>query len=260
MPSYDNELNKRIYRTVKNFNQKVKYNKTKTRGKGMLPRRVKVKDLKMKFSDKPRTALEKELSSLEAFSSRKALNKSDGRMSQWEYNYFKQHLPETKKFYDKEIKELERIIGNKPDFYYKSHLHYQTLLAQRKELDKPLTELDEDDVKSFRAYINYSQRSEMVKAQGFRLYLSQLERAMHNLGYTQQQIDELLNKFNQLTENEFLEMVRQEDIIDSVYDLIDSPKERGEYELMADEFDAMNTVESIISIADDLIKTYKKHK
>ena len=83
---------------------------------------------------------------------------------------------------------------------------------------------------------------------------------MHNLGYTQQQIDELLNKFNQLTENEFLEMVRQEDIIDSVYDLIDSPKERGEYELMADEFDAMNTVESIISIADDLIKTYKKHK
>ena len=260
MPTYDNELNKRIYRTVKNFNQKVKYNKTKTRGKGMLPQRVTVKALKMKFSDKSRTALEKELSLLEDFSKRGSLNKSDGRMSQWEYNYFKEHLPETKKFYDTEIKELEHIIGNKPDFYTRSHQRLQTLYAQRKALDTPLEDLSESNIKGLRAYINYSQRSEQVKSQGFRLYLAQLERAMHNLGYTKEQIDALYNKFNQLTENEFLEMVRQEDMIDAVYDLIDSPKERGEYELMADDFDAMSTIEDIISHADELISTYKKHK
>lgn len=260
MPTYDAELNKRIYRTVKNFNQKVKYNKTKTRGKGMLPRRVHVKDLKMKFSDKPRSVIEKELSLLEEFSSRDALDKSDGRMSKWEYNYFKSHLSETKKFYDTEIRELLDLIGNKPEFYLRSHERLQTLMGQREELDKPLNELDENDVKSFRAYINYSQRSEMVKAQGFRLYLAQLERTMHNLGYQQKEIDELLNKFNKLTENEFSEMVRKEDLIDAVYDLIDSPKDRGEYELMTDDLSAMFIIEDVISHADELIETYKKHK
>ena len=260
MPKFDDELNKRIRRVFNTFNHKIAYNKYKTRGKGMLPRKLSEKEFKLKFSDKPRSVIEKELDLLESFGKRDALDKSDGRMCKWEYNYFKSHLPETKKFYDKEIKELEDILAGKPDYFLNSHQRYQTLRRQRKELDIPLSELDEDDVKAFRSYINYSQRSEMVKAQGFRLYLAQLERAMHNLGYQQKEIDELLNKFNVLTENEFTEMARTEDIIDSVYNLVDSPKERGTYELMVDDLDAMFIIEDVISHVDELISTYKKHK
>ena len=57
-----------------------------------------------------------------------------------------------------------------------------------------------------------------------------------------------------------MEMVRNEDLIDAVYDLIDSPKKRGQYELMTDEERANNMVQEIFSQADDLVAKYKTTK
>ena len=123
-----------------------------------------------------------------------------------------------------------------------------------------MSTLSEDEIKTLRSVYNYAERSDIVKAKGFRLYLSQLERTMSNLGYSKKEIDELLNKFNVLSENEFLEMVRNEDLIDTVYDLIDSPKQRGKYQLMTDENRARGIVTDIQSRADELIAKYKTSK
>lgn len=258
---YDKNLNARIRRTVKNFNAKVRYNKTKTRGKGMLPRTISTQALKDKYSDKSLAELEKQLKLYQSFGERDALERSDNsRLSKWEENYFKSNLQKTKDFYDKEISDLSRIIGENDNYYIKFHDRLLTLKAQRKELNKNMETLTEDQIKGLRGYFEYAERSELVKEKAFRHYLNQLERTMDNLGYSKSEINNLFNKFNQLSENEFTEMIRKEDLIDRVYDLIDSPKDRGVYELMADEDDARSTIDAIIFDIDDIIAKYKTSK
>ena len=258
---FDKELNSEIERTVRNFNAKVKYNKNKTRGKGMLPQKIYVQDIKDKYSDKSRKELLKQLKLYQSFGKRNALSltkSKDTRLSEWEEKYFKTNLEKTKEFYDKEIADLKRIIGNKPEFYLKQHQRLGTLIGQREALDKDLSTLTETQIKGLRNYFNYAERSEIVKNKMFKHYLSQLNRAMDYLGYSKDDKEQIYSAFNQLSENEFTEMVREEDIIDRVYTLIDSPEERGEYELMAEEDDARYIINSIIEQTDYFIKKYKK--
>lgn len=260
MIKFDNNLNKEIRRTVKNFNAKVRYNKHKTRGRGMLPNTIRTRELKDKYSDKSRNELLKQLKLYQSFGQRDALDRSDNtRLSKWEENYFKANIEKTKKFYDKEIADLTRIM-NGDVFAIKFNDRISYLTAQRKALDKDLSSLNENEIKGLRRYFSYAERSEIVKRKAFRHYLNQLERTMDNLGYSKKQIDALFDKFNQLSENEFIEMVRNEDLIDRVYDLIDSPKERGMYELMAEEDDARSTIDAILNDSTDLINKYKTSK
>ena len=257
---FSKELNKEIDRTFKNFNAKVKYNKTKTRGRGMLPEKVSVKAFKEKYSDKPEAEVRRQLAIYQSFGKRNALDKTDSRLSTWELNRFEANRSKTKSFYDTEIADLNRIIGDKPEYHLRIHNRLQTLIAQRAELDKDFTTLSEDEIKGIRGYINYAERSELSKQRGFRLYLNQLERTMDNLGYNKKEINALFDKFNQLSENEFLEMVRNEDLIEAVYDLIDSPKKRGTYELMTDEKRARGIITEIQNQADFLVNKYKTKK
>lgn len=262
MIKYDSQLDDEIRKTVRNFNAKVRYNKTKTRGRGMLPQRLSIRALKDKYSDKSRKELLKQLKLYQSFGNRAALEKAgdNSRLSKWELDYFKANLQKTKDFYDNEIEDLKQIIGDKPEYFLKQHQRLLTLQGQRKELDKDINLLTEDQIKGMRHYFNYAERSDIIKEKAFRLYLNQLERAMDNLGYSKLDKERLFNKFNQLSENEFTEMMRREDIIDRVFELIDSPKTRGEYELMADEQDARNTIDAIINDSDDLIAKYKTAK
>lgn len=259
---YDKNLNARIRRTVKNFNAKVRYNKTKTRGKGMLPRTISTQALKDKYSDKSLAELEKQLKLYQSFGQRNALDRSDtSRLSKWEENYFKANLQKTKDFYENEIADLKRIIGDKPEYYLKQHNRLETLIDQRADLERDFNTLTEDQIKGMRGYFNYAERSEIIKEQGFRLYLAQLERTMRALNeYSDKEIETLLNKFNVLSENEFTEMVRLEDTIDDIYRQVYSPKGRGKYELMNDKTKAKEAVERVINEADALIVKYHKSK
>lgn len=255
---FDDNLNRRIRRDVKNFNAKIRYNKFKTRGKGMLPLKISTRELKDKYSDKSRKELERQLKLYESFGKRDALELAGpNRLSKWEKEYFEQNREKTKEFYDQEIADLERIIGGEPLYHLRLDDRLINLTRKRDELSKDLNSLSESEIKIIRNVYEYAERSDIVKAKGFRLYLSQLDRTMKNLGYSKKDRDELFNKFNQLSENEFLEMVRNEDYIEAVYDLIDSPKNRGEYQLMADENRARRMITSIQNQADDLIKKYK---
>lgn len=255
---YDADLNKRILRAVKNFNAKVRYNKTKTRNKGMLPRTISAKVIKDKYSDKSRAELIKQLTLYESFGKRSSLDKAEGsRLSKWEQNYFEENREKTREFYQNEIKDLERIIDDKPEIHLRQNERLTNLQRRLDKLDKDLSTLDEDEIKSLRAVYNYAERSDIVKRQSFRLYLSQLTRTMQNLGYSKEEINALLDKFDTLSENEFMEMMQNEDLIDVVYDLIDSPKGRGKYELMTDEVRARGIVTDIQNRADSLIAKYK---
>lgn len=256
---FDDALNREIAKTVKNFNAKQRYNKTKTKNKGMLPERLSTKEIKAKYSDKSRAELLKQLKLYQSFAKRDALDKSsdNSRLSKWEAEYFKANMEKTKNFYVNEIADLRRIIGNKPEYHLKQHQRLLTLEGKLKELDKDMSSLDEDEIETFRRYFNYAERSDYIKKQGFRLYLDQVKRTMELLDYSKADIESLLSKFDVLSENEFTEMVRQEDVIDDIYRMIYSPKGRGKYELLADENDARATVKRIINDADYLVSKYK---
>lgn len=257
---YDEELINRIKRIVKNVNRKNKYNQHKTRGRGKLLNDISYKTIMAKYSDKSRKELEKQLKLYESYGNRNALDlaSKDSRISKWELNYFKSNEKKTRKFYQDEISDLERIIGDETGKHLRLNERLINLQRKLQYLDKDFSQLTEGEIDTMRTIFNYAERSDIVKEQGFRHYLNQLERTMNNLGYSSEEIDNLLNKFNDLTENEFTELVRNEDLIDAVYDLIDSPKGRGKYELMTDEARATAIVEEIKSRADSLIAKYKK--
>ena len=256
---FDDELNSEIRRTVRNFNAKVKRYKTRTRGKGMLPQKLYVSELKAKYSDKTRKELNRQLKLYQSFGNKTAMDKatSESRLSKWEQDYFKQNLAKTREFYQNEIADLERIIGDELGQHLRISERLINLKRKEEYLDKGFTDLSEDEIKIMRNVYGYAERSEMVKQRAFRHYLNQLERTMENLGYSKSDINTTLNKFNVLSENEFTELVRNENLIDAVYDLIDSPKSRGEFELMTDEARARAIVTEIQNRADEIIAKYK---
>lgn len=257
--TFGDDIEKEIERTVRNFNAKVKYNKNKTRGKGMLPQRIRVQDIKEKYSDKPRAELVRQLRLYQSFGKRNALNaiSSSTRLSEWEKDYFEQNLEKTRQFYDKEIGELKHIIGDKPEYFLRQNSRLGVLITKRKMLDKDLTKLSESDISVLRHTFNYAERSDIVKQKGFRLYLDQVERLLKLRGVSKQEREKLLSKFDVLTENEFSEMVRNEDLIDRIYDLVNSPSGRGQYELMVDDANADAIIRDLWNNADDLIAKYK---
>lgn len=248
----------------KNFNAKRRYNKFKTKGKGMLPERLSLREFKLKYSDKPKKEIERQLKLYAEFGRRDALDlafpESESRLSKWEAKYFTENREKTINFFDKEIADLEKIIGDEAYLHLRQDSRLVNLKRQREKLDQDLSTLSEDEIKTLRNVYNYAERSELVKEQGFRHYLNQLERVMKNLGYSRREIDELLNKFNVLSENEFFEMMQNEDLIDTIYDLIDSPKERGKYQLMTDENRARSIVTMVEERAEELITKYKSSK
>ncbi len=264
MVRFDDNLNARINRVSKNVNAKNRYNKYKTRGKGILPRNLSAKQFKLKYSDKSREELFRQLKLYEDYGKRDALDlaypNSSSRLSKWEKNYFESNREKTRQFYDDEIADLERIIGGHPEYHLKIHERLLNLQDRRKELDKDLASLTDDQIKGLRATYNYAERSELVKEQGFRTYLAQLERTMKALGKSKSEIENLLNKFNVLSENEFTEMIRNEDLFESIYYMINSPKGRGKYELMDDTEHAKGTIRDIENSVDEIIAKYKTSK
>ena len=244
----------------RNFNKKYQYSKNKARGNVLMPKKFSAKEFNLKYSDKPKSEINRQLNIYKQFGKRDALAlafpKTDSRMSKWEANYFKANRNKTVEFYDKEISDLERIIGGKVETHLRQNERLLNLQRKREKLDQDLSSLSDDEIKSLRSVYNYAERSDLTKARGFRLYLSQLERTMDNLGYSKPEIDAFLSKFNVLSDNEFTEMVRNEDLIDTVYDIIDSPKGRGKYQLMMEEKRAKKIVQRIMREADDLIEKY----
>lgn len=257
---FDDALNNEIKRTVRNFNSKIKYNKYKTRGKGMLPQTIRVQDIKDKYSDKSRKELLKQLKLYQSFGERGTLESyKDSRITKWEAKYFKSNLAKTKKFYQDEIADLERIVGDAPEYHLKQHHRLNELKTKLSYLDKDLASLDESQVGFLRRAFGYAERSEFVKQKSFELYLNQIDRLLSLRGVPKSDRQALINKFNVLSENEFTEMVREEPIIDRIYDLVNSPEGRGEYELTVDDAEADGILEDLYNNLDAIISNYKSN-
>lgn len=260
---FDDELNREIRRVAQNFNKK-RLRDIKKKNRAMVPEKVSVKKLKERFSDKSRSQLRKELNLLKSYTEGRQNSlkfaSNEGLVSNWEYNYIKSNLGVTKRWYDNEIKELERIIGDKPEYYIRHHERLNTLKTQRETLNLDIRTLDEQDIKAFRRYISKAQRSELTKKRGFRQFLKQLSRTMSQAGVSKNEIENILSKFDTLTVNEFMELYREEDFVEDFYTIVGSPEGKGRYQLMADSKDVKDKIKTLQENIDDMIKRAKDHK
>lgn len=269
------DLNREIRRVFKNFNEKQRRDARK-KGRALAPERISVKAFKERFSDKSEKEIRRQLRIYEAYNKggKKSLDfaGAGSRLSRWEASRFKVEIPKAISWYESEIGELRGIIGDRPEFFLRQHQALGTLEDQVESLYSAMERLDEltdVEIKSIRRYIAKSERSELTKEKSFRLFLAQLERVM-KLGkinengklidISKSKREEILNKFNVLTANEFIEMFNNEDIIARFYNLVDSPKGRGRYELTTDEENASQILADFVDDIDNIIARAKNHK
>ena len=261
---YSDDINKELYKAVKNFNEKRARDMKKV-GRAIVPQKLYVKTIKERFAGKPVSSIKKEINLIKSYNAlgKSSLKKVNGTpLSQYERGYFEARIPNALDFYNKEIDELTRIIGNKPEYFVRHHERLNTLKAQRNTLErvkKDLDSLDESTIKSVRAYIRTSQRSDITKEKDYRTFLAQMDRAMELLGYSKADVDKMYEKLNKLTPNEFMELYREEPIVERIYEIIGSPENQGEYELMVTEDTARRRVNSFLKQLDSLIEQTKKH-
>lgn len=270
------ELNRETRRIFKNFNEKQRRD-ARRKGRALVPERISVKAFKERFSDKSENEVWQQLRLYESYNKggKKSLNfaAAGSRLSRWEANRFKTLIPKTISWYESEIGELRNIIGDRPEFFLRQHQRLGTLEDQVETLYSSMERLDEltdNEIMSLRRYIAKAERSELTKVRGFRLYLAQAERIMklgriHDANgnlvkIPKEKREEILNKFNSLSVNEFMELYNNEDIIARFYTLINSPKGRGEYELTSDDENVAAILEDFIDDVDNLIARAKNHK
>lgn len=264
--NYSDDINKSLYKAVKNHNEKRSRDMKKT-GRAIVPQKLYVKTIKERFAGRPLKEIQKEIKLIESYNKlgKNALKKVNGTpLSQYESGYFKARIPDAIKFYDAEIDELTRIIGKKPEYFIRHHERLNTLKAQRKTLGlamDDLTSLDESTIKSIRAYIGTSQRSEITKERDYRTFLNQMDRAMHLLGYSKADIDNMYEKLYKLTPNEFMEFYREEPIIEKLYEIVGSPEARGDYRIMTKTDKVARTrIDTFLNNLDSSIEKIKNHE
>lgn len=262
---YSDDINKELYKAVKNFNEKRNRDMRK-RGRAIVPEKLYVKTIKERFAGKPASEIKKEINLIENYNKlgKSSLKKVNGTpLSQYERKYFESRIPDALSFYNNEIDELTRIIGKKPEYFVRHHERLNTLKAQRNTLERvntTLDSLDEDTIKSIRAYIGISQRSELTKERDYHTFLNQMERAMKLLHYSKEDIDKMYEKLYTLTPNEFIELYREEAPIEKLYEIVGSPKSEGEYELMVADKTAKTRINKFLNKLDSLIAQVKNHK
>ena len=82
---------------------------------------------------------------------------------------------------------------------------------------------------------------------------------MQRLGYSSDEIDSVLNKFNKLNPEQFLYAYDHFDIISRVYELADSPTYGG-LKMNTSDKDAEDLIDTLKRDADKVIKDAKKNK
>lgn len=250
-------FNQNARRIVKNYNQKL--SRARTRGLSYLPEKVSLRELRQQFPN--RRDLEKHLKHLETFNEmgKSAFDvietNAGGKLSRYELYYIKANLEDTKEFYDLQIADAEKYFANDP--YSIARKDYLlNLQAKRNYLSRNLMDLDQSGIRSFQKYINYANNFERLNMLGYRNFMSGITDIMNVLGYDKDTIDMLINKVSELTPAQFFKMYHENDVIDRIYDMIESP-EHGKTAINTNDEDAERIINQLVENIDSLIEKAK---
>lgn len=251
---YDKELNSRIRREVDNFNKKRK--RAIQRGFRQLPPAMKVSELKARYT--VRNDLNRELNRLRKFNITDALKKVETQggidSTAWEMKYLKGNVRNARDYFQRELNRASKRVAKFPG----EAERVNNIRAKIDALDIDLAYMNQEQFRSARrAIFEYVEAPAKRKA-GYRGFLTEVDLVMQRLGYSQDDIDSVLDKFNELNPDQFLYAYDHFDIISRIYELADSPIYGG-LKLNTSEKDAENLVDTLMEQVDGVITDAKNN-
>lgn len=251
---YSGAYNKEISRVVQNFNRKR--NRAIKQGKRLVPPKMTVSDLKLRYEN--RRDLNRELKLLEKFGKRDALveveNAGGVKAIKWEVQYLKSNLKYAKDYFDREIKKASHIDTS---MAVTKKEYLDNLRAKRQFLDLEISELSPEDFRTFKNTMNDYFYGNKHNIQDYRNWLNEVEVIMRYMGYDDKTIDKFFEGFKDLTPEQFIMMYRENSIISRIYELY-VPSKDGNFKLSTSEEDAHNLIDTMISERDQMIDRVKK--
>ena len=225
---YSSEDNRRIAKIVQSYNKKVRRANVEGKiRKSDLPALASVKELKRSYQR--RADLERELKNLQKFTRKSARlsaeDKVSGAVTEYDVSLIKSNKRATLKY----LQRRADIIRAKAESNYP--LQKERLNAIEKNIEilsMSTSKASPSQLKAMaRSVENYRQSFER-QATGYRGFLSEVDKIMTQLDIPKSDRDALFNKLSKLNEEEFNELYERNDLIDRIYQLADSPKNKNE--------------------------------
>lgn len=251
---YNKELNARLRREVDNFNKKRK--RAIQRGFRQLPPAMKVSELKARYTVK--SDLDRELNRLRKFNITNALERVETQggidSTAWELKYLKGNVRNARDYFQRELNRASKRVAKFPG----EAERVNNIRAKIDILDIDLSYMNQEQFRSAkRAIFEYVEAPAKRKA-GYRGFLTEVDLVMQRLGYSQDEIDSVLDKFNELNADQFLYAYDHFDIISRIYELADSPVYGG-LKLNTTDEDAENLVDTLREQVDGVITDAKNN-
>lgn len=251
---YNKALNARLRREVDNYNKKRK--RAIQRGFRQLPPAMKVSELKARYTVK--SDLDRELSRLRKFNITNALERVETQggidSTSWELKYLKGNVRNARDYFERELKRVSKRVSKFPG----EAERLNNIRAKIDILDIDLSYMNQEQFRSARrAIFEYVEAPAKRKA-GYRGFLTEVDLVMQRLGYSSDEIDSVLDKFNELNPDQFLYAYDHFDIISRIYELADSPIYGG-LKLNTTDEDAENLVDTLMEQVDGVITDAKNN-
>ena len=252
---YTKSYNKEIRDTVRHFNSVRKTLSKK--GIKLTPSPIKVSELKARYQT--RRDLNKELNLLNKVSSSsdrllKEVETSGGAtVIKWNLDYLKQNTKNAIEYFEWE-KKLE--LQKNPVYPHEK----ERLNEIEENLNILQTDVDYMNQTQFREYSGavseYFQIQKHMKT-GYRGFLWQVENAMRLTGYENEDINKLFDKLKTLNPSEFHEWYRTNDLVNRIYELVNSPGNGNEMKLTTSNEDAKILLDTLFEELDEDIAKLK---
>lgn len=219
---YDRELNKEIWRTVKNFNAKI----TRWEKKGYvgLPRRLRTADIKTNFTT--RKALKNELKFLKTFSQREALsivNFEGQQVYKWSAENFKRNYTRAENYYQQKKDIIKKVNKNRP-VARKTRLKTANVAVNILRGKKGKSRYKPSFYARQNIMYNYYQRAS--KTRRFRRQFNiSLQASASMVGLDDKQIKQIIDMLSDLSDSQFEALYENEDLITRIFQMHPSDSE-----------------------------------
>lgn len=252
---YTKSYNKEIRQAVKHFNS-VR-NTLSKRGIKLTPAPLKVSELKARYQT--RRELNKEIALLNKVSSSddrllKEVETSGGATAiKWDLEYLKQNTKNAIEYFEWE-KKLE--LQKNPVYPHEKE-RLNEIEENLNILQMDVDYMSQDQFKAYSGAVREYFQIQKHMQTGYRGFLWQVENTMRLSGYEEEDINKLFNKLKILNPSEFHEWYRTNDIVNRIYELVNSPANGNELKLTTSEEDAKILLDTLIEEVDSDIAKIK---